>query len=107
MELRGPYDIVNLGTIMGMNQAMAKDCISTNCRAVVMHATTRRNTHRAVVSFEPISSLKPNELWKVGSDKKNTGKTDFKGKSKVKRVRLSEEENDEDNEAEISQHMEI
>jgi len=24
---------------MGMNQAMAKDCISTNCRAVVMHAS--------------------------------------------------------------------
>jgi hypothetical protein len=27
------------GTIMGMNQAIAKDCISTNCRAVVMHAS--------------------------------------------------------------------
>ncbi|CAB4434337.1 unnamed protein product [Rhizophagus irregularis] len=110
MELRGPYDIVNLGTIMGMNQAMAKDCISTNCRAVVMHAITRRNTHRAVVSFEPISSLKPNELWKVGSDKKNTGKTDFKGKSTVKRVRLSkddEEEEEEENEVEISQDMEL
>ncbi|GET04307.1 ribonuclease P protein subunit p30 [Rhizophagus clarus] len=93
-ELRGPYDIVNLGTIMGMNQAMAKDCISTNCRAVVMHAKTRRNTHRAVVSFEPISSLKPNELWKVGDDKKNinVGKTDFKGKSKVKRIRLSKDD---------------
>ncbi|GET04308.1 ribonuclease P protein subunit p30-like [Rhizophagus clarus] len=88
------YDIVNLGTIMGMNQAMAKDCISTNCRAVVMHAKTRRNTHRAVVSFEPISSLKPNELWKVGDDKKNinVGKTDFKGKSKVKRIRLSKDD---------------
>ncbi|GET04310.1 ribonuclease P protein subunit p30 [Rhizophagus clarus] len=71
MELRGPYDIVNLGTIMGMNQAMAKDCISTNCRAVVMHAS--RNTSKYTSCsriFEPISSLKPNELWKVGDDKK-------------------------------------
>ena len=24
---------------MGMNQAMAKNCIPTNCRAVVMHAS--------------------------------------------------------------------
>lgn len=62
------------------------------------------------MSFEPISSLKPNELWKVGSDKKNTGKTDFKGKSTVKRVRLSkddEEEEEEENEVEISQDMEL
>ncbi|CAG8693391.1 25957_t:CDS:2, partial [Gigaspora margarita] len=63
MELRGPYDIVNLGTIMGMNQAIAKECITTNCRSVVIHA--------AVVSFDPITSLKSNELWKVGKDKKS------------------------------------
>ncbi|GET04309.1 ribonuclease P protein subunit p30-like [Rhizophagus clarus] len=44
---------------------------------------TRRNTHRAVVSFEPISSLKPNELWK------------------------QDDEEEEENEAEISQDMEI
>ena len=68
---------------------------------------TRRNTHRAVVSFEPISSLKPNELWKVGSDKKNTGKTDLKGKSNVKRVRLSKDDEEEEEEAETSQGMEI
>ncbi|CAG8438684.1 3550_t:CDS:2 [Funneliformis caledonium] len=103
MELRGPYDIVNLGTIMGINQAMAKECISTNCRAVVMHATTRRNTHRAVISFEPISSLKQNEMWKIGHDEKVlTEKMDFKGISK--RVRLS---NDDENEVEQLQDMEI
>ncbi|RIA92412.1 RNase P subunit p30-domain-containing protein [Glomus cerebriforme] len=107
MELRGPYDIVNLGTIMGMNQATAKDCVSTNCRAVVMHAKTRRNTHRAVVSFEPISSLKPNELWKVGSSEKNTRKTDSKGKSKAKRIRLDKDYEEEENEAEQSQDMEV
>ncbi|CAG8538630.1 3081_t:CDS:2, partial [Scutellospora calospora] len=64
MELRGPYDIINLGTIMGMNQAIAKECITTNCRALVIRAATRRDTHRAVVSFKPITSLKSNELWK-------------------------------------------
>ncbi|CAG8510753.1 12291_t:CDS:2 [Dentiscutata erythropus] len=84
MELRGPYNIVNLGTIMGMNQATAKESITTNCRAVVIHAATRRDTHKAVVSFEPITSLKPNELWKIGKDKKSQAM----GKSKkAKRMR--------------------
>ncbi|KAH7056827.1 ribonuclease P/MRP protein subunit RPP1 [Linnemannia elongata] len=38
MELRGPYDIVNFGTLLGLNQAVAKDCLSSHCRAVAMHA---------------------------------------------------------------------
>ncbi len=72
---------------------------------------TRRNTHRAVVSFEPVDSLKPNEMWKVGHDEKDTTKktkkTDSKGKSKTKRVRLSKDDNAVENEAEKSQDMEI
>ncbi|KAG0092811.1 hypothetical protein BGZ92_008522 [Podila epicladia] len=38
MELRGPYDIVNFGTLLGLNQAVAKDCLSSHCRAVAVHA---------------------------------------------------------------------
>lgn len=101
---------------MGMNQAIAKECITTNCRAVVIHAgewqsliivhdnillslnwsfdliATRRNTHKAVVSFEPITSLKPNELWKVGKDKKSQPQ----GKSKkAKRMRLNTDDEEE------------
>ncbi|CAG8815047.1 14264_t:CDS:2 [Cetraspora pellucida] len=103
MELRGPYDIVNLGTIMGMNQATAKECITTNCRAVVMHAATRRNTHKAVVSFEPITSLKPNELWKFGKDKKSQPQSKSK---KAKRMRPNTDD-EEESESFQSQSMDM
>jgi hypothetical protein len=72
------------------------------------------------VSFEPIALLKPNELWKVGIDEKNTdpkgkskgkSKEKSKGNQKAKRVRLSKEDDnggeDEDNEAGKSQDMEM
>ncbi|RIB09478.1 RNase P subunit p30-domain-containing protein [Gigaspora rosea] len=103
MELRGPYDIVNLGTIMGMNQAIAKECITTNCRSVVIHAATRRNTHKAVVSFDPITSLKQNELWKVGKDKKSlpTGKS-----KKAKRMRPNSDDEDESESSQL-QNMDM
>ena len=73
---------------------------------------TRRNTHRAVVSFEPVDSLKPNEMWKVGHDEKGTTtkktkKTNSKRKSKSKRVRLSKIDDVEENDAGKSQDMEI
>ncbi|CAJ0842750.1 16703_t:CDS:2 [Entrophospora sp. SA101] len=80
IELRGPYDIINLGTIMGMNQALSKDCITTNCRAVVMHAATRRNAHKAVISFKPVSSLKQSDLWRIECEKKKLEKIESKGK---------------------------
>ncbi|KAF9121045.1 hypothetical protein BGW39_010899 [Mortierella sp. 14UC] len=66
MELRGPYDIVNFGTLLGLNQAVAKDCLSSHCRAVAMHAETRRNTNRAVMSVAPVASLAETEQWKLG-----------------------------------------
>ena len=69
---------------------------------------TRRNTHRAVVSFEPISSLKQNELWKVGCDEKTAEKTESKGESSAKRIRLSEDDDDiEKNKSDESQDMEM
>ncbi|RUS13723.1 RNase P subunit p30-domain-containing protein [Endogone sp. FLAS-F59071] len=70
MELRGPYDLVNLGTLFGLNQADAKDCISTNCRTVVYHSITRRKTHKAVIRHDSVRSLQPDEAWKIGGTAK-------------------------------------
>ncbi|KAF9191022.1 hypothetical protein BGZ51_007855 [Haplosporangium sp. Z 767] len=70
MELRGPYDIVNFGTLLGLNQAVAKDCLSSHCRAVAIHAETRRNTMRAVISVDSASSLAQSEQWKLGNKRK-------------------------------------
>ncbi|CAG8656771.1 15062_t:CDS:2, partial [Acaulospora morrowiae] len=82
MELR---DSNFRATIMGMNQALAKECISTNCRSVLMHAITRQRTHKAVVSFEPVSSLKQNDLWKVKRSRKEESK-------KAKRKKIDDSE---------------
>ncbi|KAF9216508.1 hypothetical protein CPC16_002805 [Podila verticillata] len=76
MELRGPYDIVNFGTLLGLNQAVAKDCLSSHCRAVAVHAETRRNTTRAVISVDPVSSLTETEAWKLGNKRKGADAMD-------------------------------
>ncbi|KAG0043761.1 hypothetical protein BGZ83_011059 [Gryganskiella cystojenkinii] len=98
MELRGPYDIVNFGTLLGLNQAVAKDCLTSHCRAVAIHAETRRNTIRAVVSVEPVASLAENETWKLGNKKRKkdlksgastelaTGSTGDSGNQKKKKT---------------------
>ncbi|KAF9581924.1 Ribonuclease P protein subunit p30 [Lunasporangiospora selenospora] len=70
MELRGPYDMVNFATLLGIGQSAAKDCLSTNCRAVLFHAETRRNTTKAVFSAEPSENLQDTEQWKLGNKRK-------------------------------------
>ncbi|KAK3818386.1 MAG: ribonuclease P protein subunit p30-like protein [Benniella sp.] len=85
MELRGPYDIVNFGTLLGLNQAVAKDCLSSHCRAVVMHAESRRNTTRTVISVDPVSSLAESEQWKLGAKRKQPDPSESTRKKKTKK----------------------
>ncbi|XP_054877171.1 ribonuclease P protein subunit p30 isoform X2 [Poeciliopsis prolifica] len=42
LELRGPYDIINLGTLFGLSDADSKEAVSSTCRAVLLHAETRK-----------------------------------------------------------------
>ncbi|KAG0335577.1 hypothetical protein BG000_007404 [Podila horticola] len=84
MELRGPYDIVNFGTLLGLNQAVSKDCLSSHCRAVAVHAETRRNTTRAVISVDPVASLTETEAWKLGNKRKGDTKDDLNTSKKSK-----------------------
>ncbi|KAJ3181264.1 Ribonuclease P protein subunit p30 [Geranomyces variabilis] len=65
MEVRGPYDVINLGHIFSMNPDRAKHALDANCRAVRMHAATRRQTHLGVISMEPSGSLPAASKWKV------------------------------------------
>ncbi|KAI8827043.1 RNase P subunit p30-domain-containing protein [Fimicolochytrium jonesii] len=66
MEIRGPYDVINLATIFGMTREQAKNALDANCRAVVLHAATRRQTHRGVLSMESAASLSAASAWKLG-----------------------------------------
>ncbi|XP_072413891.1 ribonuclease P protein subunit p30 isoform X3 [Chiloscyllium punctatum] len=42
LELRGPYDIANLGLLFGLSEGDAKAAVSTNCRAALLHGETRK-----------------------------------------------------------------
>jgi len=66
LEIRGPYDIINLASIFGLNQALAKNCLTNNCRKVLLHSKTRKNIHKGVVSISTLDELEPEESWKAG-----------------------------------------
>ncbi|XP_028990232.1 ribonuclease P protein subunit p30 isoform X1 [Betta splendens] len=42
LELRGPYDVINLGRLFGLSDADAKEALSSTCRSVLLHAETRK-----------------------------------------------------------------
>lgn len=42
LELRGAYDVANLGVLFGLNGAQAKDAVSSNIRSLLLHAEARR-----------------------------------------------------------------
>ncbi|KAI9089585.1 ribonuclease P/MRP protein subunit RPP1 [Phlyctochytrium arcticum] len=66
LEIRGPYDVINLASLFGLNQALAKNAISANTRAVLLRSATRRHTTRGVVSVEAICGISAADRWKIG-----------------------------------------
>lgn len=50
LDLRGPYDIVNLGLLFNFKEEQSKAAITKNCRAVLFHAQARKGTERSVIS---------------------------------------------------------
>jgi ribonuclease P/MRP protein subunit RPP1 len=46
-SLRGPYDVLNLGSLFGLSQEMAKRCLSSNGRAVLARAEARAGCNKA------------------------------------------------------------
>ncbi|XP_067408922.1 ribonuclease P protein subunit p30 isoform X1 [Emydura macquarii macquarii] len=48
LELRGPYDVANLGLLFGLSESDAKAAVSTNCRAVLLHGETRKTAFGVV-----------------------------------------------------------
>ncbi|KAL8621275.1 hypothetical protein ACOMHN_008100 [Nucella lapillus] len=62
MELRGPYEIMNLGLLFGLTSPQSKDAVSKNCRAVLKHAEARKIA-KSVVSVVKSSQLSPGDQW--------------------------------------------
>jgi len=48
MDLRGPYDAINLGVLFGLKQSLAKQCIAAHAQSVLLHAETRRTLKSAM-----------------------------------------------------------
>ncbi|XP_076439526.1 ribonuclease P protein subunit p30-like [Babylonia areolata] len=67
IEMRGPYDIINLGLLFGLSQAQSKNAISRNCRAVLKHAEARKIA-KSVVSVVKSSQLSPGDQWVLHSE---------------------------------------
>ena len=58
MDLRGPYDVANLGNLFGMKEEQCKAAVSGNVRAVLYHAEARRSTEKSTISGCLISAGK-------------------------------------------------
>lgn len=65
MDLRGPYDISNLGLLFGLKEDQSKAAVSKHVRAVLFHADARKGTGKSAISGQPVHSLQPGEQWKI------------------------------------------
>ncbi|KAH8973295.1 hypothetical protein BDL97_01G038400 [Sphagnum fallax] len=52
MELRGPNDVINMGTLFGLSVEFAKAAVSKNCESVVLHGVARKKTYKAAILIE-------------------------------------------------------
>ena len=52
IELRGPYDIVNLGLLFGLKPEQGKAAVSRSIRSVIYHAEARNKTVKGLVGLE-------------------------------------------------------
>ncbi|KAK2820747.1 hypothetical protein Q5P01_023706 [Channa striata] len=55
LELRGPYDITNLGLLFGLSDADAKEAVSSTCRSVLLHAETRKTASGIIYTMKSCS----------------------------------------------------
>ncbi|XP_068455386.1 ribonuclease P protein subunit p30 isoform X2 [Clinocottus analis] len=55
LELRGPYDITNLGLLFGLSEADAKEAVSSTCRSVVLHAESRKSASGIIYTMKSCS----------------------------------------------------
>ncbi|PIA38814.1 hypothetical protein AQUCO_02700189v1 [Aquilegia coerulea] len=71
-ELRGPYDVANLSSLLGLSMKHAKAAISKNCRSLLHECTRKKQYYQNAIKVERIiSSTKPvdsKEAWFCDGD---------------------------------------
>ncbi|EDO42157.1 predicted protein [Nematostella vectensis] len=56
LDLRGPYDVANLGELLGLKQEKAKSAVSRNIRALLYHVEARKATGKSTISGSEIDT---------------------------------------------------
>uniref|UniRef100_A0A8P4G8W6 Ribonuclease P protein subunit p30 n=1 Tax=Dicentrarchus labrax TaxID=13489 RepID=A0A8P4G8W6_DICLA len=59
LELRGPYDITNLGLLFGLSDGDAKEAVSSTCRSVILHAETRKSASGIIYTMKSCQQEAP------------------------------------------------
>ncbi|XP_048444874.1 protein GAMETOPHYTE DEFECTIVE 1 isoform X2 [Pyrus x bretschneideri] len=55
-EFRGPYDVANLMSLLGLSMERAKASISRNCRTLVVNAVRKKHFFKETIRVEVLSS---------------------------------------------------
>ncbi|XP_046437836.1 ribonuclease P protein subunit p30-like [Daphnia pulex] len=64
LELRNPYDVANLGLLLGLSEGEARSALNLSGRSVALHAVTRK-TGKCVSFIAETDKLDPEEQWKA------------------------------------------
>lgn len=64
MQVRSPYDLMNLAVLFGMNQAQAKASVSNAPCAVLAHGKTRSGTCKGVLTLRSMTTAPPGDEGK-------------------------------------------
>lgn len=72
LELRGPYDIANLGLVFSLSEGDAKAAVSTNCRSVLLHGETRATASGVIHTMKKPQILQKEEEETPASKKART-----------------------------------
>ncbi|KAL4335083.1 hypothetical protein GQ457_07G033990 [Hibiscus cannabinus] len=60
-EVRGPNDVANLASFLGLSMERAKAAISKNCRSLLTNALRRKHFFKDVVRVEAVPSSRPTD----------------------------------------------
>jgi len=64
LELRGPYDVMNMSCLFGLDTSFAKQSVSSTCRAAIFRGASRK-TGKTVFEIQPLNTVDDLEKWKV------------------------------------------
>ena len=79
IELRGPYDIVNLGLLFGLKPDQAKVAVSKNIRSIIYHAEARNKTVKGVISLQKMP-VQASSMKRTHENDEQSKKTEVKSK---------------------------